>query len=580
MKKLNYFTSIKFLSLYIKKHKVNFIVFYFGWFLDMIISIILPVLLGVFVDEIVYYQNMESFYNISLIIIFMVIFMCVLYFLIYAQHQYLMSMYTYDIKIDIFRRWLNGDPLEISNQSTGNVMTLMQAYSNQCLHFVIRNIVHFTNGILKLIIIAVLLFFINWRIGIFILVAAPISVYVNVISGKKSQAYGQKQQALYGSYIGWIYEVIESFRDLRLMGAQERVKKDFKRRNYENFNTEIKSDLVKMVSDNIVKFVNLCIRLVIFAFAGYLAMNNNMTIGTLLIIISYYSILSDQIWWTGSSYIDSQKRIGYIQSIYDFLNIPMESSDKDKQKLVVENGDIVFDNLSFSYKDSPPVINNLSLKIKAGERTAIVGESGCGKSTLAYLLLSFYKPSSGSITIDDKDISNYTVDSIRSNVGMVSQNILIFDATIRQNILLGNKKATEEEIINVCKKAQLWDFIETLPNKLDTVIGRHGHNLSGGQKQRIAIARIYIMNSPIIIFDEATSSIDDETEKSIHDAWETALRGRTSIVIAHKLSAVMLCDNIAVMKNGKIQEFGKTEKIIKNNAEFKKIFSIAEKKDD
>ena len=184
--KLNYFSAIKFLSKYIMKYKKNFGMFYIGWLLDTLINIVLPVLLGILVDEMVYYQDTPSFYRISTIVLITVMFMCVLYFLIYAQHQYLMSMYTYDIRKDIFDHWQHMEPQLINDSSSGEVLTLLQSYAPECFYFVIRNIVHFVNGIIKLLILVIMLFIIDWRIGFFILIAAPFSVYVNVTFGKKA----------------------------------------------------------------------------------------------------------------------------------------------------------------------------------------------------------------------------------------------------------------------------------------------------------------------------------------------------------------------------------------------------------
>lgn len=556
------------------KYKKNFGMFYIGWLLDTLINIVLPVLLGILVDEMVYYQDTPSFYRISTIVLITVMFMCVLYFLIYAQHQYLMSMYTYDIRKDIFDHWQHMEPQLINDSSSGEVLTLLQSYAPECFYFVIRNIVHFVNGIIKLLILVIMLFIIDWRIGFFILIAAPFSVYVNVTFGKKGNKFGKRLQTICVSYNGWLYEIIEAIYNIRFLGAKKKVQDEFKHRNNEIYNVNMKSGISQMTSNNIINLISLIIRLTIYTLVGILTIYNNMTIGTLLVIVSYYSLLTEQVWWTSNSYIDSQRRVAYVESIRDFLNAQVETDPFKEHVLTVTRGDIIINHISFSYRNAPPLFNDLSLHIESGKRTAIVGHSGCGKSTLAYLLLSFYKPTSGTILIDNENINEYSIDSVRSNIGLISQDVLIFGTTIRENILLGNKSATEEDIIEACKKAEIWDFINSLPQKLDTVIGPDGQNLSGGQKQRIAIARIYVKNPPIIIFDEATSSVDDETEASIHDAWKKALLDRTAIIIAHKLSSVMLCDNIAVIENGAVVSYGKSDDIIQQSEKFREIFSL------
>ena len=579
-KKLNYFTAIVFLSKYIKKYKKNFVAFYIGWLLDTIINVLLPILLSIFVDEIVYYQNISSFYHIGIFMVAVILFLCVLYFFIYSQHQYLMSMYTYEIKMDIFKRWQCGTADTISDESFGNVLTLLQSYSSECLFFIIRNIIHFTNGIIKMLVIFAILFFINWRIGLFVLIAGPLSVYVNVWLGQKSKKYGENSRKLNTSYIGWLFEMLRSLNGIKILGAKKKVEKEFIERNIGLINYKRKSEILNLTTENIIKLINLCVQLIIFAFAGLLAVNNNITIGEFLLILSYYSLLKEQIWWTSKSYVDSQRRISYIQSVHDFMNIPIEGTSKRVDKLVIKNGDIEFKNIKFAYRNSTLLFDDLSLCVWGGKKTAIVGESGCGKSTLAYMLLGFYEPTCGDILIDGSSILDKSLVSIRNNIGLISQDVLLFTASIRENILVGNIKATETEIIDACQKAGIWDFIQTLPQKLDTVIGTDDQNLSGGQKQRIAIARVYVKKPSIVIFDEATSAIDDETEESIHNAWSNILSNKTAIIITHKLSSVKSCDNVIVIKNGCVDEAGSVDYIIHHNKEFKRIFLISEKDND
>ena len=575
MKKLNYFTTIFFLYKYIRKFKRNFFVFAIGWFIDMIVNLILSMLIGILIDEIVYYQNTTTFYKITCVILLLVIFICIIYLFIYAQHQYLMSMYTYSIKMDLFHNWHEGEAETISDFSSGTILSFMQSYSVECLHFVIRNIIHFIIGLLKIIIITGLLFNINWQIGLFALIAAPFSVYINIIFGKKNKDCGKKRNDAYEKYVGWLCEIASCLKNIRIIGAKDVIKQEFIDKNKEIYEIDVDCEKTKIKSSNIIKFINLCIQMAIFAFSGFLAIKNSMTIGTLMMIVSYYATMTEQIWWTSNTFIDGQRRISYIQSIYDFLNIPLEN-DNCKQNLCIVNGNICIQNVDFEYKNSLKIIENLSLDIKANDKVAIVGKSGCGKSTLVYLLLAFYKPQAGKITIDNQDISKFSACSIRTNIGLVSQDILIFNTSIRENIIMGNKYASELEIISACKKANIWDFISNLPKQLNTIIGVGGQNISDGQKQRIAIARVYLKNPKIIIFDEATSSLDDKTEEVIIKEWSNVLKNRTAIVISHKLSSIMLCDKVAVIKDGAIDEYDKTEYIVKNNQYFKEIFAISE----
>lgn len=575
-KKLNYITSIKFLSKYIGKHKRNFIMFYFGWFFNMVLSIAMPILFGIMIDEIVYYQNLDTFIQISVMFVIMSVFSCILYFFIYAQHHYLMSMYTFDIKKDIFKHMQKCDAQHMSDASTGDIITTLQRSSGECMHFVIRNIIHFFNNIIRIVVIAIYLFIISWQIGVFILIAVPILVFINAKFGKKMRDYGDKQREYYGVYISWVFEILSALRDIRMLGAQQKTNKRFEENHQKMFSINIKSSISNITANNIISFATLFVQLAIFAFAGFLASSGNITIGLLTIIVAFYGELIATYRGISNSYFDAQMRIAYIQRIYDFFQSSTEDNWKGKNELIITDGNVSFENVSFSYNKGNIVFDNLNLNISPNERFALVGKSGCGKTTLAYMLIGLYSPQNGEIVIDGQKLSNCSLKSIRQNIGIVDQSVLIFDGTIKENILLGKKNATDDEIEFVCKQSGLSEFIKSLSSGVDTVIGTQGIGLSGGQKQRIAIARIYLKNPKIIIFDEATSALDNETEEAIHEAWKNVLIGKTSIVIAHRQSSVMLCEKAAILENGKICETGMPTKMISESSAFKTLFAIKE----
>lgn len=242
---------------------------------------------------------------------------------------------------------------------------------------------------------------------------------------------------------------------------------------------------------------------------------------------------------------------------------PSITDSPNAKELKVTNGDIKYDNVCFSYdsKDGQ-VLGNMDFEVKGGQTIALVGESGAGKSTTASLLPRFYEIESGSITIDGQDIRDVTQASLRKNIGFVQQDVFMFDASIRENLRYGNSEATDEQMIEALEYANLGDFMKTLPDGLDTQVGEHGTRLSGGQKQRISIARVFLKNPPILIFDEATSSLDNESEKLIQDAFKKLSAGRTSLVIAHRLTTVKDADKIIVIDKGSVVESGTHEELL------------------
>ena len=272
-----------------------------------------------------------------------------------------------------------------------------------------------------------------------------------------------------------------------------------------------------------------------------------------------------------------QQGIASFERFTEVMDIKPEIEDvKGAKDLVVTSGDIQFNNVSFSYENGSEedVIGSLSLSIKGGERVALVGESGAGKTTLVSLLSRFYERSSGSITIDGQDIANVTQASLHKAIGFVQQNVFLFDASIRENLKYGKADATDEELYDALRIANLYEFVTSLPDGLDTEVGERGTRLSGGQKQRLSIARVFLKNPPILIFDEATSSLDTESELLIQEAFNRVARGRTAIVIAHRLSTIVDSDKIYVLQAGHVVEEGNHSSLIKKNGVYSKLYNI------
>ena len=573
-RKLNYFTAIKFLSKYIIKHKKNFFLFYVGWMFNALLKVYIPITFAIMVDEIVYYQNVEVFFNVSLIFVAMLLFSCTLYYFSDTQHCYLSILYTFDIKKDVFDVLQMIDAEYMSDANTGDVINNIQSYTNECMHFVIRNVIHMINNSFLLVLFVIYVFLLGWQIGLLMVAVVPLSVFISLKFGKRTKKNADKQSANYADYSGWLYEMISGVRDIRMLGAQNSANNSFVK--HQNALTEgnIKTSIFSLTTKSLLNAINLIIQMAIFGTAAFMVAQNNMTIGTLTLILSYFTNMTLYVGYISNTYVEAQKRISYIQRIHDFLNVPNEKQWFGKKELIVTQGKIDFNNIRFAYKDSNIVLNNFSLKINSDDKIALVGKSGSGKTTLACILAGFYRPQNGYIEIDGQRLDECTLQSIRKNVGIVQQETLLFDGTLKENLLLGKRNATDDEIICACESADILDFINSLPEGVNTLIGKAGVVLSGGQKQRLAIARIYLKNPKIIIFDEATSSLDRETERSIHKAWKNVLVGRTAIVIAHRQGSVMLCEKVAILENGRIAEVGSPIDMLQTNKMFRSLFAI------
>lgn len=581
-KKFGYFDSIQFLVPYIKPHIKHFFRYCVGWFFETILSLMTPILFGIMINAIVYYGDTDTFFKVGVVFIVVSIFSCILFFLIYAQHQYLMGRYMLDVRMRILESMYGATAEYLSSLRAGDVVNLVQQYVEECVHFLTRNIVRVSNNILMTILYISYVFILSPEMGFFMLAAVPLSVFSSVRFGKKIREYQDIRRVKNDDFTSWAFEMFSGIRDLRMLGAQQKINKRFIAENKVIIHTDIKSGVSILSSTKMNEFINLIVQLGIFSIAAYMTHEGRMTIGTLLIILTFFKCLVERVSMLATNYMDVQMRMPILETIKNFIESPSESEWKGTDDLNIEAGAIEIQDIYFQYSGAETLFSGLSFNIKAGERLAIVGKSGCGKSTLAYMLLGFHLPSKGNILIDGKNIEDCSLKSIRKNIGLVAQDVLIFDGTIKENLLIGRCRASNAEIERACRAAGIQEFIDNLPDGINTVIGSKGISLSGGQRQRIAISRIYLKEAKILIFDEATSSLDSEMEEKIHNAWEELINGRTSIVIAHRLSSVQMCDRVLMMEDGKIVASGTPEELIEDNSKFRELFAIGEKggKDD
>lgn len=315
-------------------------------------------------------------------------------------------------------------------------------------------------------------------------------------------------------------------------------------------------------------------RIVCLIVTGVMAYSGLITVGSVTLYQSYFGDLIGQV----SSIINLMpvfaKGSEAINSIGEILYAYDVEENSGKHKLKNLEGEYTFENVHFKYDEDTPVLNGLDLKIKKGETIAFVGESGAGKTTIMNLIIGFNKATSGRITIDGHDMDDLDLHEYRKHISVVPQNTVLFSGTIRDNITYGARNITNDKLLNVIKMARLEKVVESLPHGLETSIGEHGSKLSGGQRQRIAIARAIIRNPRVIIFDEATSALDSETEREIQEAIDTLSEGRTTFIVAHRLSTIRNADKIAVMRDGVCVEFGTYDELMAKKGEFYHLKSL------
>ena len=413
------------------------------------------------------------------------------------------------------------------------------------------------------------------KLTLFVFVFLPMSGLLISSIGKKLKAKSTSAQQENANFLSMVEETLSSLKIIKGFNAEDRFRKKFTH-STSRLNRILNSLLHRQdLASPLSEFLGVVVIKVILWFGGNMVLiEGSMDASTFIgFIVLTYNILTPAKAISKATY-SIQKGNASAERILEVMET--ESNLKDKpdaiNKTSFDSG-ILIENISFQY-EKEKVLKNFSLEVKIGETVALVGQSGSGKSTIANLITRFYDVNEGAIYIDGKDIRDISKSSLRALMGLVTQDSILFNDTIRNNIALGKENATEEEIIDALKVANAWEFVKDLPLQLDTNIGDSGNKLSGGQKQRLSIARAVLKNPPIMILDEATSALDTESEKLVQKALENMMKNRTSIVIAHRLSTIQNADKIVVMQKGQIVEQGRHEELLTKGGNYQKLVEM------
>jgi ATP-binding cassette subfamily B protein len=533
------------------------------------VSLLLPLNLTRLTDSVLYGKNYDLLSTVirDYFILFTV---STVINLIYAYTwQTLNNKYVVDVKIKVFEKTIHAKAKFLSNMNSGDVMSRIDYDADQFIYIVQRNLFHFLNSILLCAGIIYIVSTINIYVSLMLVIAAFIPIFLTRISGKFTAKYSKHVREITGDFSGKLFEILKGMREIKLLCAQWWATKNIfpKLNKIIRLGNDIKK--VDFIVNKGTYIINLSVSIVIYGFCAYLIVNGQLTVGIFLAVIQYIALLHKKFNWMLRIYLDWYARKISVDRVNEILD--SESEDNDGKEITKKIELIEFDNVSFAYEQNR-ILNNVSFKINKGERVAIVGTSGVGKTTITGLILKFLEPQSGTIYINGENINNLKYSDIRNQIGIVQQDILLFDETIKYNLLLGNKDCTDDEILCVCEKVGLLQLVESLPQGINTKIGTNAHGLSGGQKQRIMIARILLKGAETIIFDEATSALDIETEQQVVSEFAAISPDTTVIVISHRLATIRSCDRIIVIENGKVESIGHHENLISNSEVYKSLF--------
>ena len=418
-----------------------------------------------------------------------------------------------------------------------------------------------------------LMFYQDWQLSLLAILMIPIAVLSSKNIGKKMGKKVLISLEASDKFMKFLSEIIKGSWLIKIYQKEEEELKKISMIIDEKFKAIRKVEQTRLGAGPIMEIISsIAIAIVVF-FAGYRSLQGAITLGEFVSFLAALMLAYQPVKALAGINVGIQEGIAAARRIYEIIDQKNEIvNDENAPSLKLTNATLEFKNISFVYPDGTQALKNLSAKIEGGKKVGLVGISGSGKTTFLNLIPRFFNLEHGQILVDGQNINNINLNSLRKEISLVSQDVILFDDTIKSNILYGNSSASDDEVIAACEFAAAQDFIEKLPHKYQTIIGENGIKLSGGQKQRLSIARAILKNSSIILLDEATSSLDSVSETVIQKAIENLTKNKTTIIIAHRLSTIMNCDKILVFDNGQIISEGSHEFLVNNSSVYKNLY--------
>lgn len=467
-----------------------------------------------------------------------------------------------DIRTDVFNK-LSRTPLKyIDSNAHGDLMSRVTVDTEQISDGLLQGFTQLFTGVVTIVGTLLFMLSINLTITLVVVLVTPLSLFVASFIAKHSYNMFRIQSQTRGELGGYVEEIIGNQKLVKTFCFEDRAQESFEEINSRLYDCGVKAQFYSSLTNPCTRFVNGIVYALVGIIGAVSAINGRLTVGEISCFLSYANQYTKPFNEISGVVTELQSAFASAARVFKVLDEEEESDDSKLDTLQSCNGRVDVENVSFSYSKKTPLIENFNLSVNSGSRIAIVGPTGCGKTTLINLLMRFYDVDGGKISVDGHPIDSITRKSLRSQYGMVLQESWLFHGTVRENIAYGKPNASEDEIIAAAKSAHAHSFIKRLPDGYDTVINESGSNLSQGQKQLLCIARVMLADPSMLILDEATSSIDTMTESRIQRAFTKMMRGRTSFIVAHRLSTIKEADLILVMNAGKIVEQGTHEALL------------------
>ena len=558
---------------YYKPHRKLFFIDLVCAFVISVIDLFFPTLTREVLQTVIPSGQIATFWIFIGVMVLMYITRTALQFVVNYWGHILGVRIEYDMRKDLFSHLQTLSFRFFDKNRTGHLMSRMVNDLAEIAEFAHHGPEDLFLSLVMLIGSFFMLIRIEWRLAIMVYAFIPFMIWYGIDKRKEMNKAFRDMRVKLADINAQLESSISGVRVSKSFTNEEHEQEKFEQGNLKFRGSKYWAYKFMAFFHTGIELMSALLNVIVVAVGGYMIFKGIIDVADLLAFIMYIGLFMQPVRQL-SNFV--QQFESGMTGVERFVEIMEEQSDiidaPNAKELVDVNGDIEFHKVSFSYDENERVLENINIKIEAGKTVALVGPSGGGKTTMCHLIPRFYEVNEGKITIDGYDIKDYTLKSLRKNVGIVQQDVFLFAGTIGDNIMYGNVDATHEEMIQAAKNANIHDFIMSLPDGYDTYAGERGVRLSGGQKQRISIARVFLKNPPILILDEATSALDNETEIKIQQALENLSKGRTTLVIAHRLSTIKNADEILVLTENGVEERGDHETLLRKDGIYANLY--------